>query len=408
MQPRFDRGYTGQEQMAGFALINLNGRMYDPYLQRFLSPDNEIQSPGDAQSYNRYTYCMNNPLLYTDPSGYTWFTHLGGWVNQNWKPILTTIATAAIITAACLIPGVGEAALLGAYFNVALQAVSGNNNIFTYSGFISAVGVGALTGMIGGGIGALASTITQAGYVIPGVVIGVATGGISGAISGGLAQGLNNYLLGNGDFWGGLGQGAIMGLITGGILGGIMGGIQGYQNAEKAGVNPWTGEMDDARTYCSSNDGVDPKNFKQPRSTEYCYAYSSAFANPSNPYPQSYLTAMEDDDGDAPNAADMTQVALNMKAQHVYLAKFSDLASGINENFDDLGNYYNDGYSITSGTFGHGVVITQFTVVDKINFFFGGNHQIVQNVLMMDPLKGAIVPGGDFMSRGSIFTITKW
>ena len=238
-----------------------------------------------------------------------------------------------------------------------------SGNINSFSGFMSAVGVGTLTGMIGAGIGSLVATVTKAGYIIPGIIAGAVSGGISGAVAGGLSQGLDNYFLGNGDFWGGLGQGAISGLITGGILGAITGGIQGYKNAVKAGVDPWTGEMDDARTYCSSNDGVNPTNFKQPKSTEYCYAYSSAYSNPLNPYPQSYLTAMEDEDGDAPNAADMTQVALNMKAQHVYLANFSDLANAYNGDFDDLGNYYKDGYSISSGTYGHGVVITQFTVV---------------------------------------------
>jgi len=70
MQPRFDRGYTGHEHMAGFGLINMNGRLYDPYLQRFLSPDNIVQSPENAQNYNRYSYCLNNPLMYTDPTGY--------------------------------------------------------------------------------------------------------------------------------------------------------------------------------------------------------------------------------------------------------------------------------------------------------------------------------------------------
>jgi RHS repeat-associated protein len=69
LQPRFDRGYTGHEMVCGFGLINMNGRLYDPYLQRFLSPDPTVQSPGNAQSYNRYSYCMNNPLMYTDPSG---------------------------------------------------------------------------------------------------------------------------------------------------------------------------------------------------------------------------------------------------------------------------------------------------------------------------------------------------
>ena len=58
--------------MAGFGLINMNGRLYDPYLQRFLSPDPFIQAPGNAQNFNRYSYCLNNPLMYTDPSGYNW------------------------------------------------------------------------------------------------------------------------------------------------------------------------------------------------------------------------------------------------------------------------------------------------------------------------------------------------
>lgn len=70
MQPRFDRGYTGHEHMCGFGLINMNGRLYDPYLQRFLSPDPYVQSPMNAQNFNRYTYCLNNPLMYTDPTGY--------------------------------------------------------------------------------------------------------------------------------------------------------------------------------------------------------------------------------------------------------------------------------------------------------------------------------------------------
>ena len=47
----------------------MNGRLYDPYVGRFLSPDNNLQAPGLAQNYNRYSYCLNNPLRFTDPSG---------------------------------------------------------------------------------------------------------------------------------------------------------------------------------------------------------------------------------------------------------------------------------------------------------------------------------------------------
>ena len=65
----FHRGYTGHEMMPEFGLINMNGRLYDPLLGRFLSPDNYVQIPGYSQSFNRYSYCLNNPLKFTDPSG---------------------------------------------------------------------------------------------------------------------------------------------------------------------------------------------------------------------------------------------------------------------------------------------------------------------------------------------------
>jgi len=43
--------------------------LYDPVIARFFSPDNFVQAPEFTQSYNRYSYCLNNPLQYTDPSG---------------------------------------------------------------------------------------------------------------------------------------------------------------------------------------------------------------------------------------------------------------------------------------------------------------------------------------------------
>jgi RHS repeat-associated protein len=67
-----DRGFTMHEHLDGFSLINMNGRVYDPQVGRFLSPDPYIQSPGNWLNYNRYAYCLNNPLIYTDPSGEFW------------------------------------------------------------------------------------------------------------------------------------------------------------------------------------------------------------------------------------------------------------------------------------------------------------------------------------------------
>ena len=65
----FHRGFTGHEMLPEFGLINMNGRLYDPLLGRFLSTDNFVQEPTNSQNFNRYTYCLNNPLKYTDPSG---------------------------------------------------------------------------------------------------------------------------------------------------------------------------------------------------------------------------------------------------------------------------------------------------------------------------------------------------
>ena len=65
-----DRGFTGHEHIDWAGLINMNGRMYDPVIGRFLGVDPFVQDAGFSQSYNGYSYCLNNPLKYVDPSGY--------------------------------------------------------------------------------------------------------------------------------------------------------------------------------------------------------------------------------------------------------------------------------------------------------------------------------------------------
>lgn len=66
-----ERGYTEQEMMDEVGLINMNGRIYDPAISRFLSPDPTIQAPNYLQAYNRYSYTMNNPLKLFDPTGFS-------------------------------------------------------------------------------------------------------------------------------------------------------------------------------------------------------------------------------------------------------------------------------------------------------------------------------------------------
>jgi len=86
------RGYCGHEHLDDFGTINMNGRIYDPRLGRFLSPDPYVQAPYNSQNYNRYSYCLNNPLKYTDPSGKL-FKELFGFSEtyQGWRNFGKTI-----------------------------------------------------------------------------------------------------------------------------------------------------------------------------------------------------------------------------------------------------------------------------------------------------------------------------
>ena len=68
---RTARGYTGHEHLERTGLIHMNGRVYDPAIGRFLSPDPVVADASFSQSWNAYSYAMNSPLSYSDPSGLT-------------------------------------------------------------------------------------------------------------------------------------------------------------------------------------------------------------------------------------------------------------------------------------------------------------------------------------------------
>ncbi len=106
------RGYTGHEHIDAFDLINMNGRAYDPVVGAFLSPDPYVQAPDMPQNLNRYAYCLNNPLKYTDPSG----------------EFIMTIMFAMMT-------------------NVMIQGLSGNMN--TMGSFFLAAGIGAASAGVG-------------------------------------------------------------------------------------------------------------------------------------------------------------------------------------------------------------------------------------------------------------------
>ena len=65
-----NRGFTDHEHLDDHQLIHMNGRVYDYNLGRFMSVDPFIQGVGNSQGINPYSYVMNNPLAFTDPTGY--------------------------------------------------------------------------------------------------------------------------------------------------------------------------------------------------------------------------------------------------------------------------------------------------------------------------------------------------
>ena len=65
-----DKLFTGQREITGLGIYHYGARFYSPKIGRFLSADTIVPNPFDPQSLNRFSYVLNNPLRYTDPSGH--------------------------------------------------------------------------------------------------------------------------------------------------------------------------------------------------------------------------------------------------------------------------------------------------------------------------------------------------
>jgi RHS repeat-associated protein len=64
-----DKLFTGQQRESANGVYDYQARLYDARMGRFLQPDPLVPEPGNPQSLNRYSYVLNNPLRYTDPTG---------------------------------------------------------------------------------------------------------------------------------------------------------------------------------------------------------------------------------------------------------------------------------------------------------------------------------------------------
>ena len=176
------RGYTGHEHLTWFGLINMNARLYDPVLGRFLSPDPFVQMPDFTQNFNRYSYCLNNPLVYVDENGEFVFSIFLGPIG-------------AVIDAACWGAVTGAAT-----YTLSVAFSDGGFDNWDWNSFGSSAGWGALSGALSFGIGELYGALGNfAGDLGTNLLRGTTHG---------LAQGGINYLKG-GDF----GTGFVSGML---------------------------------------------------------------------------------------------------------------------------------------------------------------------------------------------------
>jgi RHS repeat-associated protein len=161
------REFTGHEAIPDVGLINMNGRVYDPVLGRFLSPDPNVQFASDLQSYNRYSYVQNNPLKYTDPTGYFLGFHnnFASWLSIG-ESVLSLGICAATGGTGCLIVGLQMTLLnitasvaAGASFDqtIAVAAIGAAVG-FVSGAAVGAAGGGPLAAVVGGALSGAAST----------------------------------------------------------------------------------------------------------------------------------------------------------------------------------------------------------------------------------------------------------
>ena len=236
----FDRGYTGHEHLESVGLINMNGRVYDPVLHRFLQADSMVQEPYNTQNYNRYGYCLNNPLKYTDVSGedfgLTFAISMGvalavyfGDTIINDKPVtFRGIAYTVVVTAvsAGFSYGIGTAATHINNFFVRASAQALAHGI-TQGGMTALQGGKFWSGFAAGAVSSIMSSVWQGGQsewqnpftgekhtytAFKGLGNGF-TNKTVGTMFFGTISGAAAAAVSGGNFW----QGAVSGLIVSGL-----------------------------------------------------------------------------------------------------------------------------------------------------------------------------------------------
>ncbi len=203
------RGFTGHEMLDSIGLVHMNGRIYDAEIGRFLSADPFIQEPSNSQNFNRYSYVLNNPISYTDPSGYFFksivnffkgvvnavigvvkavvnaIKSAGRWLQENWTMI---VSVAFAVSLNFLLPGLGSilSGAIAGFINGAFNAAINGGSL---SDIIRGAVVGGITGAMTGALHGLPSNLARMG-------VSSATRAIIHSTAHGIVGGIRNVAMG--------------------------------------------------------------------------------------------------------------------------------------------------------------------------------------------------------------------
>lgn len=271
----YKRGFIGQEHLDVCGLVHLNGRIYDPTIGRFLSPDPFMDSAAATAAYNRFAYAANDPLRFIDPSGYGIFGDIGNffsgvghaisdaanwvangikdaanwvwngvvsvgkWIGENWKDIVIAVAAVVITVVSVGTLGPVVAGCLAGFVAGGLQSALYGGSI---SDILEGAFKGAVFGAISGGafeaVGAAAQSWGTSGWAYAGhaAAHAVVGGGLTameggnfwtGALSAGVSQagsiGINDIEGFSGDYTVRITATAVLGGTTSVIGGGKFG-----------------------------------------------------------------------------------------------------------------------------------------------------------------------------------------
>ncbi len=290
-----NRGFTGHEVVPDNDLVHMDGRVYDPTIGRFLSPDNYVPT-GDTQGFNRYSYCLNNPLKYVDPDGeLPWLipiiagtinviANLDGGHGLGYHVANFFVGAGAGVVAM----GSGGAAIVGSgallgVGNYTNNAIFGGGN-FTFEGFLKSGIIGGASAAVGSVVGAAVSPLAD--KVGSGISNKIASRAVSNAVGGAATGGALGAAFSFNDPETSWLEGALNGMRDGALVGAVTGAAQGYyefrqeraamrlQNAlngdlERGKVN--FGNDKTAAIKSAVNDVMKNENFPQGNGTNTVY-----------------------------------------------------------------------------------------------------------------------------------------